>query len=392
LVTRTTGRDFTTFRGGVVNEFLNLFNGIHVDHRPLLDARLQPVSDLESGGFLHQLGQERIIDTRLNIHPVRTDTGLARVAELRHHRPLDRLVEIGIVEHDERRVAAQFHRHFLNSISALPDQLLAHLGGAGEGHLAHHRALHHRARDLAGRAGDDVDDALGEAHLFGQRRPGQARIGRRRRRFGHHRAAHGQRRADLARQHRGREIPRRDHAHHTNRMMGHEDAAAVHPCRHDLALGAARFFGEPADILRADGDLAHGFGQRLAHLDGQQFGQVLLVVHQGIVQLPQQADTAHQVHRGKAGEGGLGGGNGAFGFRVARVRDGADHLARGRVCDVDRLATVGCNPVSGDKIRLFHPMLPVCHGPLPFLRRAGHPFRRFAFAMGHCKARLRFPA
>jgi hypothetical protein len=47
-----------------------------------------------------------------------------------------------------------------------------------------------------------------------------------------------------------------------------------------------------------------------------------------------------------------------------------------------------------DEIRLLHPMLPVCHGPLPFVPTRAHVLsRRFAPPpCGHCKPRLRFPA
>ena len=98
--------------------------------------------------------------------------------------------------------------------------------------------------------------------------------------------------AELARQHRGREIPRRDRGDDADRLLGDEDAAVGPGRRHDVAIGAAAFFGEPQHIGRRDRDLALRLGQRLALLGGQQFGQRLLVVHDGVVQLAQQLVSA----------------------------------------------------------------------------------------------------
>ena len=48
-------------------------------------------------------------------------------------------IEVGVVEDDEGRVAAQFQRDLLHRAGALRHQQLADLGRAGEGELAHDR-------------------------------------------------------------------------------------------------------------------------------------------------------------------------------------------------------------------------------------------------------------
>jgi hypothetical protein len=57
-------------------------------------------------------------------------------------------VELGVVEHDERRVAAELHRHAEHLLRALLDKLPADLRGPGERELAGaavaDQRLHHR--------------------------------------------------------------------------------------------------------------------------------------------------------------------------------------------------------------------------------------------------------
>jgi hypothetical protein len=56
--------------------------------------------------------------------------GLAGVAHLRQHRALDREVEVGVVEDQERRVAAELHRDLEDLVGRLLDELAPDLGRA----------------------------------------------------------------------------------------------------------------------------------------------------------------------------------------------------------------------------------------------------------------------
>ena len=69
------------------------------------------------------------------------------------------------------------------------------------------------------------------------------------RRLQHHRAAGRHRRADLARRHRGGEVPGRDQVARADRLLHHEQAAL--PVGRDLeaAVDAHRLLGEPAEEL-----------------------------------------------------------------------------------------------------------------------------------------------
>ena len=88
-----------------------------------------------------------------DVEAVGRRAGLADVAHLREHRALDGGVEVGVLEHEERRVAAELHRDAQDLLGRLFDQRAPDLGGAGEGQLARARVaqqrLDHRARVLA---------------------------------------------------------------------------------------------------------------------------------------------------------------------------------------------------------------------------------------------------
>ena len=60
------------------------------------------------------------------------DAALTHVVHLRPHRPLDRFVEVGIVEHDERIAAAQFHRGLLEIFSGSGRDTFSSFHAAGQ--------------------------------------------------------------------------------------------------------------------------------------------------------------------------------------------------------------------------------------------------------------------
>ena len=103
----------------------------------VITAVFKAVADAELGDrrgelFGEALG-ERVVNARLHVEAVGAHAGLPGIALLRGERAGHRGLDVGIVEHDERRVAAQFHRDLLHGRGALPDQDFPDLGGAGEG-------------------------------------------------------------------------------------------------------------------------------------------------------------------------------------------------------------------------------------------------------------------
>ena len=135
-----------------------------VDQRPDLHAFGEPVGDLQPGGRLGEGADEVVVDAVLDEEAVGRDARLAGVPELAHHRAGDRLGQVGVVEDDERRVAAELERDLLHLAGALGHQELADLRRAGEAELADDRVGRHLAADrgcVGSVAGDDREDAGG---------------------------------------------------------------------------------------------------------------------------------------------------------------------------------------------------------------------------------------
>src|SRR6516162_7094675 len=130
---------------------LDLLDRLHVDQRADHGTRLKPVGHLHGTGGLGQPFGEGVVDAVLHQDAVGAHAGLAGIPVFRGDRTLDRHLYIGIVEDDERRVAAQFHRGLLDRAGALLHQQLADFGRAGEGQLAHRRVRGQLAANLVRR-------------------------------------------------------------------------------------------------------------------------------------------------------------------------------------------------------------------------------------------------
>ena len=107
-----------------------------VDQRPDVDVLGEAVGDHEPRHALGEAGQEVVVDPVLDEDPVGRDAGLARVAVLAGQRAGDGGLEVGVVEDDEGRVAAELERDLLDLPCALGHEQLADLGRAGEAELA----------------------------------------------------------------------------------------------------------------------------------------------------------------------------------------------------------------------------------------------------------------
>jgi hypothetical protein len=95
---------------------------------------------------------------------------LSAVAHLRNHRAGDRGFDIRVIEHEERRIAAELHGTADDAIGRLRQQHAPDLGRPRERKFAHARIVQHRTDDLAGARGrNDVDDPCRCAGLLQNR-------------------------------------------------------------------------------------------------------------------------------------------------------------------------------------------------------------------------------
>ena len=109
---------------------------------------------------------------------------------------------------------------------------------------------------------------------FAERERGQRRLAGGLR---HHRAADGDRRRDLAGDHRRGEIPRRDRRDHADRLLDHDDARIGAEGRIDLAIDALGLLAEELDEAGGVVDLAARLGERLALFAGHDERDVVAV-------------------------------------------------------------------------------------------------------------------
>ena len=84
--------------------------------------------------------------------------------------------------------------------------------------------------------------------------------------------------ADLAGDHGGGEVPRRDGRDHADRLLDDDDAGVGLEGRDGLAVDALGLLGEELDEAGGVEDLALGLGERLALLVGEQQRQLVGVL------------------------------------------------------------------------------------------------------------------
>ena len=268
FMTLSAGNNPGTLVERILNMLLDLLNRRHIDQRSLLRFAFETRADAHLVAGRSELFSKFVIHPILDQKAVCADAGLPCIAVFRGHCSVNRRIHIGIVENDERRVATKLHGNFLYRGSALLDQNLANLGGAGEGELTDDRVGGYFRAHLARRAGEDVEYARRNAGALAQLAERQCRIGCRRGGARNHGTTRRQCRAGLACDHRVGKNPRRDQADNADRFLGHDDTPIICRLRNHIAVSALPFFGEPFDERRAIANFAARFGHWLALLSG----------------------------------------------------------------------------------------------------------------------------
>ncbi|VTR69300.1 hypothetical protein DESC_740039 [Desulfosarcina cetonica] len=334
-----------TARKGVVDVMGHLVHGGAVDQRSLLHAGGHAVSHLEGFHGGHQPAGEFVVNTGLHEQPVGAHAGLPGVAVFGDHGPFHGPVQVGVVEDDERCVAAQFQGDLLDRGRAGGHEPPADLGGAGEAEFAYRRVGGQLAADLAGRAGDHIENTGRNPRPAGQFGQGQGGQGRLAGRFDHHAAAGGQGRRGLAGDHGRREVPRGDRGADAHGLADDQNTLIRGGGGNGVAVNPFGFLGKPLHKGCGIGDFTPGLGQGFALLGGEDHGQILLVGHHQVVPF-QQKDRAllgRQISPIAEGAGGCLNGHARFQGRQRGYA--AHHPAVGRVGDADRAARWGRDPL-----------------------------------------------
>ena len=186
----------------------------HLVHRSLVDQRadvarlVEPVARVHGADPGGECAYECIIDAALHVNAVGGDAALPAIAELGDYGGLERGVEIGILEDQQRGVATQFEREALSWSRRTARRAAPPI--AVEPVKESFRTTFELVIALPIARAEPVttlSTARRDARLLAQ--PSEGERGQRRgaRGFGDDRAARRQRRPDLARQHGEREVP-----------------------------------------------------------------------------------------------------------------------------------------------------------------------------------------
>ncbi len=171
-----------------------------------IDAAGQRGVQLIGDGLVHQQARGGRADL----------TGIE--VDARHH-PVGGFLDVGIIEHDDRRLAAKLQGDTARAAGRSLHDLLADHIAAGEGNLVDARMTGQRRADGLAIAVQQIEHARRQSGF--QRDLGHHLLRQRRhfRRLDHQGAARGERRRDLPDTGDQREVPRRDQSHHTSRLV-----------------------------------------------------------------------------------------------------------------------------------------------------------------------------
>src|SRR5436190_14896623 len=136
-----------------------------VDHRADVDAFLPAGAETQLLGGLDEARLQLLVGAFLDDHARGRGAALAGGAEGRPENPLDRELEIGVLEDDDRILAAQLEVDVLQVVGGVPHHLDAGLARASERDHGHVRMADEPVADLAPAPVDDVDHACRHAGL-----------------------------------------------------------------------------------------------------------------------------------------------------------------------------------------------------------------------------------
>ena len=300
-----------------------------------LRLRIQAGAQPEAVGVIRHAGYHLIEPAPLHVETRAGHADLSGVEEDRVRRSADGGFDIGVVENDGRRLAAEFQSDSLDRLGGCPVDEFAGDGGSGERNLVHVGVLHQgRSRGFSV-SGDNVDDARRKPGLQGQFAKPQGRQRRLLRRLEHHRAAGGERRCELPGRQHQRYVPRNDGAHDANRFLDRvPETLRTRERGHDVRGLAENLAGPAADAANGPGrahdvEVARHESEH-AVVDGLDLSEFVGVLFDQVRQAPEQAFAGFRRHAapGRILERLARGGHGRIDIGGAGLGDACDLLPR----------------------------------------------------------------
>ena len=348
--------------------------------RPDVAARLAGIADDD---VLGRRGRDRrglVHPGRGNEHAGRRVARLTRVRAHPGHVARDHGLEVGVVEDDVGRLAAELLRDALHRRRRGAGDLDAGAGRARERHHVDVGVGRERRADVDAVAVHEVEHAGGHAgrvHDLGEHDRVQRRdLGR----LEHHRAARRDRRRDLAGDLVQRPVPGRDHSAHADGLT-HDQRGAHRALELEVGEHAAR----GREVTESGGGL-RGLRQpqRCADLLADDVGELLHAAGVHADDAVEQREALVLARQRERLERGLGRGDRGVDVVGAAHRDRLDRLLGGRVDHIERVARERRDPLAVDV-----ELLDVIHDLLlepPTVRGQARPPRRYVTKRAPAKA------
>ncbi len=344
----------TFFR--IIDQSFNFCHRLTIDQRTNIRTGNEAVADSLRMTCGDEFFDKAFIDPVLHENAVGTNAGLAAVAEFGNHGPGHGGIDVGIIHHDERRIAAQFKRQLLDRRRTLHHQPFADLGRAGEGQHPYARIPRQSLANRHGLAGHDVKHPRRETRHFGKFCGGQCRNRGIFGWFDNNCAPRRQCRGTFAHDHGQRKVPWRDRRHDTHGMLLHHHAPVTLGRGHGLPIGALGFLSIPFGIGNGADNFAQGLIIGFTLFKRDQGGQIILILFQKVAPTFKVTGSFLCQHARPCRERCIRGINRAPCLGGAHEGHIADNLAGCRIIHINGFARISTRPFAIDECLIKVPV------------------------------------
>ncbi len=304
------------------------------------------VADFHRGGFGGETLEKFFVDGSFDDDAGACHADLALVNEDAEARGVDGVVEVGILENDQRAFAAHFEDDALAALGAFGGDDAADLGGAGEGDQLHARVVIHHLGHAGAVTGHDVEDAgrrAGALHNFSELQADEGRF------FGRledNGVSAGEGEGDFFHGQHDRKVEGRDGGNDAEGAANRHGDQTGNVGGENFTANAAGFSGDGANQIAGEGNLELGFAEGGTAFSDQEIDHFVA----GGFELVGEAHDEVLALGGEAGgPGGLGGVGGVDGgahvlflshenFGEGALVGGIDYVGEKRSGNVEVLA------------------------------------------------------
>ncbi len=309
-------------------------------------AGIAPLDGLDLVG---QGRHEVVVHGRPGDDPGRRRAVLAGVPVAGEAQRLRGEVHVGVIEDDDRRLAAELQVEALDRLRRDPGDALAGHRVAGDGDHAHLGMADQRVTDVAACAGQHVHHArgqdLGQDLGEGERRErGPSRW------LEDDRVARGEGRPELPAGHVQRVVPGRDRGDDTDRVAADDRGVAGRELVGRKAVHDPSRAGEEAEQVGAHGDLVDGGADRLAGVRALQPAELVGPRIERVGDLEEQQRAILRGRLLPRRERRLGRVDRPIHVLGGARRDARDGLVVGRVHDLGRAPVGGIHELAADEL------------------------------------------